>query len=199
MKKNEEKGRLLTFADSINRSIKIKINILNPVQKGDKKVSDKHIIYVGMIFAIMIAAVLFFSNFPQEFKIQTSQPIDMSNDVVDADYRPIPVWKTVDIRVLNLDTVDHKVAFEMSYHPNITIVYNGTCYLKPSTYKTYHDVSVREGTHAIKVVKDRTIARTNYVSFDGVKVFEIQITPETIDFCYIEDGPISLERIDPDA
>ncbi len=161
--------------------------------------SGKHEITVGIIFAIMIAAVLLFSPFPQEFKIRTSPGIDMSNDVVDADYHPLPVWKTVDIRVLNLDNADHKVAFEMSYHPNITIVYNGTCYLEPSTYKTYHNVSVREGTHAIRIVKDRTIARTNYVSFDGVKVFEIQITPETIDFCYIKDGPISMERIDPDA
>jgi hypothetical protein len=161
-------------------------------------VSEKHISNVGIIFAIMIATVLFFSPLPSDFKIPTIQPVDMSNDVVDADYHPIPVWKTVDIRVLNLDTVDHKVAFEMSYQP-VTIAYNETCYLEPSTYKTYHNVSIIDNIYALRVIKDRTIARTNYVSFDGVKVFEIQITPETIDFCYIKDGPVSLERIGPDA
>jgi hypothetical protein len=160
--------------------------------------SGKHEITVGIIFAIMIATVLFFSPLPSDFKIPTIQPVDMSNDVMNPDYNPAPIWKTVDIRVLNLDNTDHKVAFEMSYQP-VTIAYNETCYLEPSAYKTYHNVSVRDDIYAFRVIKDRTITRTNYVSFNGVKVFEIQITPETIDFCYIKDEPISLERIGSDT
>lgn len=168
------------------------------MSQEELKVLSKQNITVGIIFILLILTLPFFFRLPTEIEIKTSPPgIDMSNDTVFSN--EAPKWQTIDIRVLNLDTVDHKVAFEMSYHPDITIVFNGTCYLEPSTYETYHNVSVREGTHAIRVVKDRTIARTNYVNFDGVKVFEIEITPETIDFGYVNTEPVYLQEIYPDA
>lgn len=152
--------------------------------------SDKHIIYVGIIFAIIIAAVLFFSNFPQEFKIQVSKPIDMSNDTISGPpMDPYPVT----IRIFNLDSMGHNVSFDMRESNNHNNkIYIEDFYLEPSSYREYNYTYTDEH-YFMRVVTDRDTpsgaVRSINHNFGGVKVLEFEINRDGIDigFVYIYD------------
>lgn len=161
------------------------------------KVSDKRNITIVVAFAVIVIALYLLSPSSHLLVLETKADRIDKNSTVPA----------VDIRVLNIDTIDHKVTVEVSSSKKFlfgNVVYKrvmlkDSLYLKPSTYEFYPDIPSTEENYNVSVIVDDNIKRTKSMSFTGIKVFEIEITPETIDCGQVNAERVYLQEIYPDA
>ncbi len=161
------------------------------------KVSEKRNITIVVAFAIVVITLYLLSPSPHPLVLETKADRIDKNSTVPA----------VDIRILNIDTIDHEVTVEVSSSKKFLfgnvvykrVVLKDSLSLKPSTYEFYPDIPVTEENYDVSVIVDDNIKRTDSISSTGVKVFEIEITPETIDFGYVNTERVYLQEIYPDA
>jgi hypothetical protein len=161
------------------------------------KVSEKQNITIVVAFTVIVITLylLFLSSHPIVLETKAGK-IDKNSTV-----------PSVDIRVLNIDTIDHEVIVEVSSSKKFLfgnvvykrVVIKNSLSLKPSTYVLYPGILVTDENYDVNVIVDGNIKRTDSMSFRGVNVFEIEITPETIDFGYVNREHVYLQEIYPDA
>jgi hypothetical protein len=161
------------------------------------EVSEKRTITIVVAFAVIAIALYLLSLSTHPLVLETKADRIDTNSTVSA----------VDIRVLNIDTIDHEVTVEVSSSKKFlfgNVVYKrvmlkNSLSLKPSTYEFYPDMPVTEESYEVSVIVDDNVKRTGSMSFTEVKVFEIEIAPETIDFGYVNTERVYLQEIYPDA